>query len=225
MRRRGARWHGGVRVNSRITTGACAREGSLPFVSTHTRTPTHHTCVVLPYFDMHLTWMRNRTWKNRVGARASRAGSAGPRLFRAGPGWCRGELQRERLGAAANSRERLGAGELKERKTYSMCLKHIKIAVRTTPLITLINKQTHKHHLPSAAHRSSRSRHTARRSLPLARALSLSAMDLNVRHIVTLRTAPGACECDRLLVGALPSHHRQPKRKPPPTSERAPPTL
>ena len=118
------------------------------------------------------------------------------------------------VGAAANSREKdlvprrtqrktWCRANSKERKTYSMCLKPFKDRGSTT----LINKQTHKHHLPSAAHRSSRSRHTARRSLPLARALSLSAMDLNVSHIVTLRTAPGACECDSFGCLSVLCHH------------------
>ena len=170
MRCRGARWHGGVRVNSRITTGACAREGSLPFVSTHTRTPTHHTCVVLPYFDMHLTWMRNRTWKNRVGARASRAGSAGPRLFRAGPGWCRGELQRERLGAAANSEKDLVPCELKrEKDLFNVFKTHLKIAVR--PHLST-NKHTSTTYLPPLTGRPAHA--TPRVALSLLRARSLS---------------------------------------------------
>ena len=49
----------------------CAR-GKSPPAHAHTHSPH---LVVLPYFDMHLTWMRNRTWKNRVGARASRTQS------------------------------------------------------------------------------------------------------------------------------------------------------
>ena len=124
------------------------------------------------------------------------------------------------VGAAANSREkdlvprRTQRKTWCKRKTYSMCLKPFKDRGSTT----LINKQTHKHHLPSAAHRSSRSRHTARRSLPLARALSLSAMDLNVSHIVTLRTAPGACECDSF--GCLSQCFAI---TPPPTKTQAPP--
>ena len=186
MRCRGARWHGGVRVDSRITDGAV----NAPDVDEESDLEEPCRCACF--------------------AGGERGTEALPRWARLVPRrtperktWCRGEL-----------RERLGAGDSKERKTYSMCLKPFKDRGSTT----LINKQTHKHHLPSAAHRSSRSRHTARRSLPLARALSLSAMDLNVSHIVTLRTAPGACECDSF--GCLSQCFAI---TPPPTKTQAPP--
>ena len=85
----------------------CARGKSPVLLYTHphphTRTPA---CVVLPHFDMPLTWteamlrrMRNRTWKNRVSARASRTESAGTRLFRE----AHGERGWAPVGAAANS--------------------------------------------------------------------------------------------------------------------------
>jgi hypothetical protein len=155
---------------------------------------------------MHLTWMRNRTWKNRIGARASRTGSAGPRLFRAGHGWCRGKLAE---------------------KDYTRISNMLKLIQKTDPpihnntfeLITSLHTP-----LPASLppDRSSHTRHTARSSPPFGRAFSLAQRcTWYVCNPVSSVRSGEPIMYSVESFGLSTGHYHE--HKPHPSSERAPP--